>query len=49
MTTTPLKRVEKLLAEIAGRNDTEIPREDVENILRVCRAQIEMVEKALED
>ena len=44
-----LQRVEKLLAEIASRNDEVIPREDVENILRVCRAQIEMVERGLED
>ena len=44
-----LERIERLLTELASRTEREVPKADVEHILRVCRAQIEMVEQGLED
>lgn len=49
MSLKTLNRIEKLLAELCGRTDREIPKADVEHVLRVTRAQIEMVEQGLED
>lgn len=49
MSLTTLSRIEKLLSELCSRSDREIPRSDVEHVLRVTRAQIEMVEQDLED
>lgn len=49
MSLKTLARIEKLLAELCSRTDREIPKSDVEHVLRVTRAQIEMVEEDLED
>jgi hypothetical protein len=49
MSMKTLSRVERLLDELCKRSDREIPKSDVEHILRVTRAQIEMVEQGLED
>lgn len=48
-TIKPLARIEKLLADLCSRADREIPKWEVEHVLRVTRAQIEMVEEGLED
>lgn len=49
MSLVTLARIERLLAELCKRPDREIPKSDVEHVLRVTRAQIEMVEEGLED
>lgn len=45
----PLARIEKLLAELMSRTEREIPKDEVAHVLRVTRAQIEMVEQGLEE
>lgn len=49
MSLKTLNRIEKLLDDLCSRTDREIPKADVEHVLRVTRAQIEMVEQGLED
>lgn len=49
MSAAGLKRIEELLIRALSRTEDEIPKGEIEHILRVTQAQIEMVDKALED
>ncbi len=49
MSLLPLNRIEELLVRALSRTEDEIPKAEIEHILRVTRAQIEMVEEGLED
>jgi len=49
MSAAGLKRIEELLVRSLSRTEDEIPKGEIEHILRVLKAQIEMVEKGLED
>ena len=49
MSLPPLNRIEELLVRALSRTEDEIPKTEIEHILRVTRAQIEMVEEGLED
>lgn len=49
MSAVSLERIEELLIRALSRTEDEIPKGEIEHILRVTKAQIEMVEKGLED
>jgi hypothetical protein len=49
MSAAGLRRIEELLIRSLSRTENEIPKGEIEHILRVTKAQIEMVEKGLED
>jgi len=49
MSAAGMKRIEELLIRALSRTEDEIPKGEIEHILRVTKAQIEMVERGLED
>lgn len=49
MSAVALNRIKELLIRALSRTEDEIPKGEIEHILRVTEAQIEMVQKGLED
>ena len=49
MSAAGMNRIKELLVRALSRTEDEIPKGEIEHILRVTKAQIEMVQKGLED
>lgn len=49
MSAVGLNRIRELLIRALSRTEDEIPKGEIEHILRVTEAQIEMIERGLED
>lgn len=49
MSAAGMNRIRELLIRALSRTEDEIPKGEIEHILRVTEAQIEMVDKGLED